>query len=337
MRYFITGATGFIGGQIARQLLAAGHQVVVLARNPEKAGDLARLGAEIRHGDITEPESLREPMRGADGVFHTAGWYEVGVRDTRPAVRINVDGTRNVLAMMRELAIPKGVYTSSCAVFSNTGGKVVDESYRFDGKHLSEYDRTKWVAHYEVAEPMIREGLPLVIVQPGGVYGPADHSSLGDLLRQYLSRTLPIVPLGMGICLSHVEDDARGHILAMDKGQPGQSYILSGPPYRLLDLLRLCQTITGIPLPLMKAPPSLLKLSAVLMRPISRVVSLPALFHPETLRVSAGVTYWGDDAKARRELGWQTRPLDEGLRETLAYELRQMGREARFDGGAAMG
>jgi nucleoside-diphosphate-sugar epimerase len=168
MKYLVTGATGFIGGRVARQLVAAGHQVVTVARTPEKAGDLAALGVEIHKGDITDKESLRAPMTGVEGVFHIAAWYEIAQKDSSMAQRINVDGTRNVLEMMRDLHIPKGVYTSSIAVNSNTHGKLVDESYRYDGPHLSEYDRTKWEAHYRVAEPMMRAGLPLVIVQPGG-------------------------------------------------------------------------------------------------------------------------------------------------------------------------
>src|SRR5579884_4023999 len=124
-------------------------------------------------------------MAGADGVFHIAGWYKIGTRDKSEGERINVLGTRNVLEVMRELGIPKGVYTSTLAVFSDTRGRLVDETYQYTGKHLSEYDRTKWVAHYEVAEPMIARGLPLVIVQPGLVYGPGDTSGVRTTFVQY--------------------------------------------------------------------------------------------------------------------------------------------------------
>src|SRR5690606_31228329 len=103
MKYFVTGATGFVGGRVARQLLAAGHHVNVLARSPAKAQGQPALGAAVFPGDITEPASLTAPMTGVDGVFHIAGWYKVGVRDTRDAERINVDGTRYVLEAMRGL------------------------------------------------------------------------------------------------------------------------------------------------------------------------------------------------------------------------------------------
>ncbi len=162
MKYFVTGATGFVGGQVARQLAADGHQVIALVRNSANAKDLADLGVTLAKGDVTDKASMRAPMMGVDGVFHIAGWYKIGVRDKSDGQKINVDGTRNVLELMKELGIPKGVYTSTVAVFSDTHGQIPDETYRYDGPHLSEYDRTKWLAHYEVADPMIKAGLPLV-------------------------------------------------------------------------------------------------------------------------------------------------------------------------------
>jgi nucleoside-diphosphate-sugar epimerase len=189
VKYFLTGATGFIGGRVARQLVEAGHQVVAIARNPAKATELNKLGASVHGGDITDKESMRAPMTGVDGVFHIAGWYQIGVRDKTPGQKINVDGTCNVLTLMKELGIPKGVYTSTLTVYSDMHGKLVDESFRDNGPWLSEYDRTKWAAHYEVAVPMIQADL----------------------------------------CWGHVDDIARVHLLAMEKGRSGESYNICGP------------------------------------------------------------------------------------------------------------
>lgn len=325
MRYFLTGATGFIGGRIARQLLAAGHEVVALARSPVKAQELQALGARVHAGDITDRESLRAPMTDVDGVFHVAAWYKVGARDRSTAEHINVEGTRNVLEMMRKHGIPRGVYTSTLAVFSDTGGRVVDESYHHDGPWLSEYDRTKWKAHYEVARPMIEAGLPLVIVQPGLVYGPGDAGPRHDVLHQFLTRKMPLLPRRTAYCWGHVEDTARGHLLAMERGVAGQSYIIAGPPHRLIEAIQLAEQISGVLAPRLRVPPVLLKLASVLMRPLDALVTLPESYTPEYLRVAAGATYLGSSAKARRELGFETRPLHEGLRETLAYEMRQLG------------
>jgi nucleoside-diphosphate-sugar epimerase len=323
-RYFVTGATGFIGGRVARQLREAGHDVVAIARQPARAQDLVAQGIQVVPGDVTEKESLRAPMTGVDGVFHLAGWYQVGVRDKTPGQRINVDGTRNVLEVMRDLHVPKGVYTSTLAINSDTHGQVVDETYAYHGPWLSEYDRTKWVAHYQVAEPMIQQGLPLVIVQPGGVYGPGDNSPQGQLFRQYLRRKLPMVPRGAALCWAHVEDTARGHLLAMQRGTPGQSYIIAGPPATIQDVLELAERITGVLAPRIHPSPALVKAVAAIVGLIERIAPVPDTLSSEYLRVAAGVTYLGSNAKAKRELGFDPRPLEVGLRETLEYELQRM-------------
>src|SRR5262252_9651278 len=191
MRCFVTGATGFVGGRLTHQLRAAGHEVIALARDPTLAGGLARIGAHLIRGDVTDKESMRAAMIGTHVVFHVAGWYKIGVKDKSPAYFVNVEGTRNVLELMRELKIAKGVYTSTLAVNSDTHGQVVDESYRFHGRHLSEYDRTKAEAH-AIAESFIRDGLPLVIVQPGLIYGPGDQGPSHDMFVRYLTRRLPM-------------------------------------------------------------------------------------------------------------------------------------------------
>lgn len=325
MRYFVTGATGFVGGRVARQLIAAGHGVVAPVRTPAKAQDLAALGADVRQGDVTEKESMREAMRGVDGVFHIAGWYKLGVKDTSSGERINVQGTRNVLELMRELEIPKGVYTSTLAVFSDTHGRMVDETYRYDGPHLSEYDRTKWVAHYEVADPMIAQGLPLVIVQPGLIYGPGDTSSVRTTLISYLKRKLPMVPLGTAFCWGHVEDNARGHIQAMERGRAGEAYIIAGERCDLVSALRLAERITGVPGPRIKIAPGMMKATAGLMSVVERIVPVPDDYTAEYLRENAGTTYLGDSSKAKRELGFEVRSLEVGLAETLHHEMRLLG------------
>lgn len=324
MRYFITGATGFIGGHLARQLRAAGHEVVALVRTPDGARDLAGLGVELVQGDILEPGTLRAPMEGVDGVFHLAAWYRLGAKDRENARAINVDGTRNVLQAAADAGVPRVVYTSTLAVFGDTGGRVVDEAYRMDGPWLSEYDRTKWQAHYEVALPMMDAGLPLVIVQPGLVYGPGDHSNVGLALRDYLRRRLPAIP-DQGGCWAFVEDTARGHVLAMERGAVGESYIIGGRPHRWKEALAVAEEVTGIPAPRFVLPAPIARLASVLMKPVAAVATLPPTYHPETLRVAAGSTYFGDDARARREIGWDPRPLRDGLAITLAAEREALG------------
>jgi nucleoside-diphosphate-sugar epimerase len=324
MKYFVTGATGFLGGRVAQQLRAAGHEVVAVVRDPNKARALAAIGVQPVKGDVTDRESMRAPLTGVDGVYHIAGWYKIGVKDKTPGVAINIDGTRNVLSLMKELRIPKGVYTSTLAVNSNTHGRLVDESYRFTGEHLSEYDRTKAAAH-DVAEQFIKDGLPLVIVQPGLIYGPGDQGPSHEAFVSYLKRQLPLMPQQTAYSWGHVDDIARGHLLAMEKGQPGENYYVCGPAHTLIEALKLAEQITGVPTPGLTAPPWLLRAMSGLMSVFEPIVSVPDNYSGEYLRVSAGVTYIGDNTKAKRELGWTPRTLNDGLPETLRWEMEQLG------------
>ena len=324
-KYFVTGATGFVGGEIVKQLIGRGHKVVALVRAPERATLLKALGVDLHLGDITDRETLKTPMEGVDGVFHVAAWYKVGVKE-RLADQINVDGTRNVLKTMHTLGIPRGVYTSTLAVFSDTRGAVPDETYRYEGAHLSQYDRTKWIAHYRVAVPKMEEGLPLSIVMPGLVYGPGDtggtHAALVDLLRG----RLPMTPARTAFCWSHVEDTARGHILAMEQGKPGESYIIAGPRHTFEHFFDLAASLAKVRAPVFHPGPALMRAMAATMTVAGRFKSLPPALTPEVLRLLAGTTYFGSSDKAARELGFSARPIAEGLAQTLEHELRLLGR-----------
>lgn len=325
MKYMVTGGTGFIGGRVVRLLRAAGHDVHALVRDPARARELQGLGVRLFRGDITDRSSLQAPMQGTDGVFHLAAWYEIGTRDRARAHDINVQGTRNVLETMRDLRIARGVYTSSVVVFSDTHGRLVDEAYRHGGPWLTLYDRTKWQAHYEVAEPLMREGLPLVVLQPGLVYGPGDTSIVHRTILRYLRRRLPMMPRGTSYCFGYVDDIARGHLQAMDKGRTGESYILGGPLHQFVEFFATCERLCGVPAPRLQPPPGVVRVMAETMRAVGTVIPLPESYRYESLRVMAGVTYGGDDAKARRELGFHARSLEEGLRPTLRAALREAG------------
>ncbi|MBI5294485.1 MAG: NAD-dependent epimerase/dehydratase family protein [Chloroflexi bacterium] len=323
MKYFITGATGFIGGRLARQLREAGHDVVAVVRKPAKAQDLAQLGVTLYQGDVTEKESMRKPMTGVDGVFHVAGWYKVGVRDKSQAYAINVDGTRNVLELMKELKIPKGVYTSTLAVNSDTHGVEADENYHFTGKHISVYDQTKAEAH-DVAVKMIKAGLPLVIVQPGLVYGPGDTSSVRTSFIQYLTKKLPVMPKQTAFSWAHVDDIAHAHWLAMEKGKAGENYNICGPTYTFVDALKVANEITGVRLPI-AVPAGMIRAMSAMMYLFDKFTPVPESYTGEGLRIIAGVTYIGSNKKAKAELGYNPRPLKEGLTETLKHEMKLLG------------
>ncbi len=286
-------------------------------RSLEKANDLNSLGVRVFAGDVTDKESMRAAMQGVDGVYHVAGWYKVGVKDKSGGEQVNILGTRNVLELMQELKIQKGVYTSTLAVNSDTKGRLVDETYRFKGRHLSEYDRTKAVAH-EIANEFIEKGLPLVIVMPGVIYGPGDTSTLRTNIIDFLKGRLPVLPTQMTMCWAHVDDIVSGHILAMERGRTGETYIIAGEPYKLLDAFKLASRITGRRAPA-AVPHQVMKLLSVLVKPFDNY--LPESYTSEGLRIIAGTTYIGDNSKAKRELGYAPRPFREGWEEILSYEM----------------
>lgn len=322
MKYFLTGGTGFVGNVLAKKLVAQGHQVVALVRNPDKAVNLKSLGAHIVPGDVTDQNSMREAMRGCDGVFHVAGYYKLGPHSTLPAQQINVEGTRYVLELMQELKIPKGVYTSTLAIHSDTHGQIRDESYQFQGRHLSAYDRTKAEAH-KIAQEFMAQGLPLVIVMPGLIYGPEGTSMSDEALRLYLKKRLPLISKRSAYSWAHVDDVADGHLLAMENAAPGSTYIIAGPSHTVEEAYQLAYEITGMRKPL-AVPPIWLTLTSYLSWLVEKIMPLPDLYSSEGLGVEAGVTYLGDNSKAKIDLGYQPRPLKEGLRQTLAYEMEKL-------------
>ena len=230
MRAFVTGGTGFIGGHVVRLLRERGDEVVALVRSPEKAAALRDLGCELVEGDLSAAEAIRAGVEGCDGVFHIGAVYEVGItKGERPAMyEANVGGTETVLDAAIDAGVPRILYVSTVGVFGNTRGEIVQEGWRRpDREYTSYYEETKVLAH-EVADDRIAKGAPIVIVQPGGVYGPNDHSELGNLIEQTATGKLPakVFP-DAGIMMCHVEDIAAGIMLAFDKGEIGEAYILA--------------------------------------------------------------------------------------------------------------
>ena len=315
MRYAMTGATGFVGGALARLLRDEGHEVRAIVRDPARAGGVATLGVELVPGDLDDATALDTLCRDVDGLFHVAGWYKLGQRDPSVGDRVNVDGTRNVLAAAQRAGVPKVVYTSTLAVNSDTHGQVHDETYRHTGPFTSHYDLTKARAH-EIAERFGSEGLPVVIVQPGLVYGPGDTAQTGAFIEQVVRGRRPQVPAGGEVCWAHVDDIASGHLLAMSQGVAGESYMLAGPRATFADGLRRVAAIAGTKGP-MVLPTGVVRAAAGVMAVLGRVVPLPPDYAAETMRAGLA-TYLGTPAKAERDLGWHARDLDPGLRETVA-------------------
>ncbi len=321
MKVFLTGGTGFIGGELARQLRDRGDEVACLVRTPAKASKLRELGCELVSGDLGDESAIREGMRGCDTVIHAAAVYEVGIpTKERPAMReANVGGTERVLGAALEEKIGKVVYVSTVGI-GQTHGKVVDESFVAPGTDFtSAYEETKWEAH-QVAKRLIADGLPCVIVQPGGVYGPGDTSSIGQLLDQFLAGKMPLIPFPeLGICLAHVEDTAAGIVLALDKGKAGESYILAGPATTVREAVGVVAEQTGRKAPTRALPVGLMKAMIPIGPLVGKMMGQPPNLR-ELISAADGVTFWASNEKAKRELGFAPRDVPTGLHATLEAE-----------------
>jgi dihydroflavonol-4-reductase len=325
MKAFVTGGTGFIGGEVARQLRERGDEVACLVRNPEKATKLSELGCQLVRGDLGDEVAIRRGMEGCDAVIHAAAMYEVGIpASKRPAMYdANVRGTERVLRAALEARVPRVVHVSTVGAFGNTRRQVVDEAYEHPGKEFtSYYEETKLESH-RIAERMTaEEGLPCVIVQPGGVYGPGDTSQVADLLDQFLSGRMPLIPFPeLGICLAHVEDIAAGILLALDKGKVGEAYVLSGPVTTMRDAVEVVGGLTGRKAPKRAVPVGLLKALTPVGPVVGKVMGQPPNLR-ELISSADGVTFWASHEKATRELGYAPRGMEEGLRQTLEADDR---------------
>ena len=306
MKVFVTGASGFVTGAVARALVARGDTVRALVRDARRARRLE--GVELIHGELANENALRTGMQGADAVIHGAAMYEIGLnkRQREAMHEANVRGTAHVLSTARAAAIPRIVYLSTVAVFGNTHGQVVDETYqRIDPTYTSYYEETKLRAH-EIAEGFIADGLPVVIVQPGQVYGAGDHSGFGGLLSSFTRGRLPIVPFpDLGLNLTNRDDIAAGILRALDAGRPGRSYVMGGEVVRVADAFATLARILGRPAPRWQLPYGVLEAAALFRSQLNEVISS-----------AKGVTFWATDERAKRELGYTSRTLEEGFRET---------------------
>jgi len=320
VKVFVTGATGFIGGRMTRLLAERGDEVVALVRDPAKASALADAGVELVRGDLTSLEEIEQGMRGAEAVIHGAAVYKIGITggEREDMFDANVRGTARVLDAAIEAHVPRIVYVSSVVAFGDTEGTVVDEAHNRSHRRFSSfYEETKVLAH-EIADERIARGAPIVMVQPGGVYGPGDHSQLGTMIHQAATGKLKLKMLpDAGYLLAYVDDVAAGILLALDRGEPGESYVLGGECVTMGELVDRAAAVAGRKGPRGTMPTPLIKASAPLGRFVGPMMGFPPNLR-ELIRSSDGVTYYADDAKARAELGYTSRPLDDGLRETIA-------------------
>ena len=319
-RIFVTGAAGFIGSRVVRQLRERGDEVVAVVRDPTSATDLTTTGARLVRGDLSSDAAVRSAMTGSDAVIHLAGIYRVGIpASERPAMfEANVTVTERVLDAAIALAIPRIVAISTINTFGNTRGQVVDETYRRDPRDgfVSYYDETKYLAQ-AATEARIATGAPIVIVQPGTVYGRHDHSAIGAQLKAAFDGTAPYMALGeLGISPNYVDDLAAGILAATDRGRIGEAYVMAGPNIRLRDGMRIAAEAAGRRLPRLTVPTTVLRFGARLAPSAGHALGLPPNLR-EILSAAADVTLWASSAKAATELGYATRDLATGVRDAF--------------------
>jgi dihydroflavonol-4-reductase len=268
-----------------------------LSRSPGRAARLEELDCEPVEGDLDSTATLSRGLRGCDAVFHVAADYRIGIPESERERMFdaNVAGTLNVLNAAEGIA--RIVYVSTNSVLGNTGGEVVDETYVRRGHDwLSAYDESKFIAHQRV-EARIAQGAPVVIAQPGGIYGPGDHTEVGRLLER-AARGKPVVLAlaSVGLNWVHVDDVVDGLLLAHDRGRVGETYILGGELATLRQAVEKAFEVGGRRPRIVSIPTALLRLAVPFGPLLGRNVG-------ELLSAADGVTYWGKDDKARRELG----------------------------------
>jgi len=323
MRVFLTGGTGFIGGHVVRKLRARGDEVRALVRNPDKGRSLAELGCELVSGSLESRDAIASGMEGCEAAIHGAAVYEVGIpkSEHRAMYEANVLGTENVLRAALDAKLPKVVYVSTVAAFGNTQGEVVDESYQHPGAGFtSYYEETKVEAHRLAQRLIAEEGLPCVIVQPGGVYGPDDHSAVGRQMNQFLAGRMPLLAFPeVGFNMVHVDDVADGILLALDTGKAGEAYVLGGQITTMRELISTLARVSGKKAPSRSLPTPLMKA----MTPFGPIVGKVMGQGPnlrELISSADNVTFWAKHDKAMAELGYSPRGLEQGLRDTLEAE-----------------
>ncbi len=323
MKVVVTGGAGFIGRAVIRRLATGGVDVVALVRDAAKAAHLEGPHVTLAQSDLRDIAAMTAQMHGADGVIHAAGEYRLGIaRDERPKMLdANLGCTERVLDAATDAKVRRIVYLSTVNVFGDTHGKVVDETYRRDpntksGRYLSYYDESKFRG-YLAAEERIATGAPIVIVQPAQVYGPDDHSWFGEQLGLAFRGKQPYVVFGTtGVAPVHVDDLADGIIAALVRGRVGESYVLAGVPQRSRDAYKTAARAGGHRVTRKTLPTFVLRLIAPLND--RKPGGYPGLTANLGEAISAGhkVTYWASNAKAAKELGFSSRTLEQGIRDT---------------------
>ncbi len=324
MTLLVTGASGFLGSAVARALLAEGESVRVLTRATSDPANLRDLDAEVVHGDLRDAASLERACRGCHGLYHVAADYRLWVRDPDELYQSNVEGTRNIMQAALAAGIERIVYTSSVATLGiRADGRPGDEDTPVALRDMiGHYKRSKFLAERVVDELVGSAGLPAVIVNPSTPIGPRDvkPTPTGRIVRDAARGRIPAY-VDTGLNVAHVDDVARGHLLAFRAGNIGRRYILGGENLALREILATVAAWRGRPPPRLRLPRRAVYPVAWVSQWWAAVTGGP---EPQAtvdgLRMAAKKMYF-DCARAERELGYRARPAREAIEDALQWFL----------------
>ena len=323
----MTGGTGFIGSHVVQLLVQRGDEVSVTIRDGSRLDGLEGLDVRTVRGDVLDRRSMRRALRGIERIFHVAGSAELNASRAR-IFQINVEGTRIVLEEALRAGVERAVYTSSVAAIGPARpGESADETSAWEaGRYRIAYLDAKHEAE-TAALRLIARGLPLVIVNPAHVFGPGPgHRPPGastTLVRRFLHRQIPAYVDGT-LNVVGVQDVARGHLLADERGEIGERYILGNRNFTLDRLFADLGRLSGIEPPALKLP---LTVALALSEAAGRIAG-PTVPSPTEIR-AASLNWAFVNRKAKRELGWRTSPHEDCLEETVAwYQEREASRLA---------
>jgi len=317
----VTGATGFIGSAVARALVQKGRKIRVLVRREKYLDNLQGIDYEIAKGDINDPESLLNAMRGCNRVFHVAALYTMWTKNPAEVFKTNVDGTRNVLDAAFKSGVERVVYTSSVAAIGHRpDGIPSDETVKWNLEWVKDpYVTSKFQAK-QVAEDYAKKGLNVVIVCPSAPIGPGDikPTPTGQMIVDFLNGKTPFYFDG-GFDFVDVEDVAVGHLLAEEKGRVGETYILGGTNTFLKDMYQLLSKISGVKAPAFCIPHGLDLFAAWTLETIANLVTnAPPLITLGGMRM-VKLPPFHDHSKAAKELGYNPRPVEDTFKRAVDY------------------
>ncbi len=325
MRALVSGATGFVGAAVARVLLAEGWQVRALTRPGSDLSNLEGLPVEIAVGDLTRPGSLEPAAADCRALFHVAADYRLGARNPEELYRTNVEGTRNILAAARRAGVARSVYTSSVATIGiPRDGTPGDEATPAELEAMiGHYKRSKFLAERAVLEEA-RAGQSVVIVNPSTPVGPGDvkPTPTGQVVLDAACGRMPAY-VDTGLNIVHVDDVARGHLLAFQRGLAGERYILGGEDMTLRQILAEIARLVGRSPPRVRLPYAAVLPIAYVAEALARVSGRTGRITLEGVRMSRKHMFFSS-AKARRELGYTWRPPVQAFADAVQW-FRQRG------------